>query len=179
MSLELGAVIHFLWPKHIPNQAILAELEEVYGKDVISLRAVEKWTTTFDGRGTEFADLPWFGRPRDTGKVNTVRAWVEGEGCLSQKKIAQMLRVHYDAVKCLLHDDFDMRKGNFEWVPHPLDRSQKAVPVQVSRELLDFLESRTSRSLSNVYTGDETWVYLDNRRTSVWISADVARPIRV
>jgi hypothetical protein len=57
MSLELRTVIHFLWLKHTPNQAILSELEEVYGKDVISLRAVEKWTTAFYGEHTEFAQV--------------------------------------------------------------------------------------------------------------------------
>jgi hypothetical protein len=51
--------------------------------------------------------------------------------------------------------------------------------VQVSLELLDFLESRTERRLSNMYTRDETWVYLDNLRTSMWIGAEVTRPARV
>jgi hypothetical protein len=46
----------------IPNQAILSELKEVDGKDVISLRAVEKWTTVLDGRGTELIDLPRYMR---------------------------------------------------------------------------------------------------------------------
>jgi hypothetical protein len=41
------------------------------------------------------------------------------------------------------------------------------------------LESRTDRSLSNAYTGNETRVYLNNLRTSMWVSADVTRPTRV
>jgi hypothetical protein len=44
VSLALRAVIHFLYLKHTPKQTLLSELEEVYGKDVISLLAVEKWT---------------------------------------------------------------------------------------------------------------------------------------
>jgi hypothetical protein len=62
-------VIHFLWLKHTPNQAILCDLEEVYGKDVITLRAVEKATAALDGGRTELGDLPRSGKPRDTGKV--------------------------------------------------------------------------------------------------------------
>jgi hypothetical protein len=53
--------------KHTPNGAILSELERVYGKDAITLRAVEKWTAAFDGGCTELADLPRSERPRDTG----------------------------------------------------------------------------------------------------------------
>jgi hypothetical protein len=84
--LEPGAIIHFLWLKHTPNQAILSKLEEVYGKDVIPLWAVENWTAAFDGGPTELADLPRSGRSRDTGKVGAVSALIEGEGYLSQKK---------------------------------------------------------------------------------------------
>jgi hypothetical protein len=62
---------------------------------------------------------------------------------------------------------------------HALDSSQKTVRVQVWRRLLDFLESRTGRSLWNAYTGDETWLYLDNHPISMWIGTNVPRPIRV
>jgi hypothetical protein len=62
-----------------------------------------------------------------------------------------------------------MRKVNFKWLPHALNSSHKAARVEVSRELLACLESRTNQSLSNVDTGDETWVCLDNPRTSMWI----------
>jgi hypothetical protein len=156
MLLELYTVIHFLWLKHTLNQTILSELEEVYGKDVISLRAVEKWIAAFDGGRTEFADLPRPERPRDPGKVDAVRGLIEGEGYVSQKKIAQMPGIHHETVKRILRNDLNMPRVNFKWVSHALDSCQKAVCVQVSRELLDFLESRTDRSLSNVYTGDET-----------------------
>jgi hypothetical protein len=58
ISLERCVVIHFLWLKHIPNHVILSELEEIYGKDVMSLRAMEKWAAAFDGGPTELVDLP-------------------------------------------------------------------------------------------------------------------------
>jgi histone-lysine N-methyltransferase SETMAR len=64
-------------------------------------------------------------------------------------------------------------------MPHALNSSQKAVQVQVSRELRDFLESGTDGSMSNVYTGDETWGYLYNPRTSMWTGTEITRPIRV
>jgi hypothetical protein len=34
MSLELRAVIHFLWPKHVPNSAILSDLLRWHGADL-------------------------------------------------------------------------------------------------------------------------------------------------
>jgi hypothetical protein len=120
------------------------------------LRACKKRIAAFDGPRTEFADLPRSRRSHDTGKVDAVRALIEGEGYLSQKTIAQMLGIHDETVKRILRNDLNTRKVNFKWVPNALDSCQKAVRVQVSRELLDFLESRTDRGLSNLYTGDET-----------------------
>jgi hypothetical protein len=72
-----------------------------------------------------------------------------------------------------------MRRVNFKWVPHALDSSQQAFWVQVLRVSLSFLESGTGRSLLNVYTGAETWMGLDDFRTSMWIGADVTRPTGV
>jgi hypothetical protein len=114
MSLELATVIHFLWLKHTPNQIILYEDEEGHGEVVISLRAIEKWTTTSDDGRTTFADLPTSARPHDTGNVHTVRALIKGEGYLSQKKIAQMPGLHDETVTHVLRDDFNMHKESFK-----------------------------------------------------------------
>jgi hypothetical protein len=42
---------------NVPNQEILSELGEVYGKAVISLSAVHKWIAYIDGWHTELVDL--------------------------------------------------------------------------------------------------------------------------
>jgi hypothetical protein len=83
------------------------------------------------------------GRPHDTGNLDAVRALIKGEGHLPQMKIAQMLGIHDETVKRILRDELNMVKLPFKWVPHALDSSQKAVRIQVSREPLDFRESRT------------------------------------
>jgi hypothetical protein len=66
-----------------------------------------------------------------------------------------MSGIHREIVKRILRGDLNVPKTNFNWVPHGLNSSHKAVRVQVSRKLLDFLESRADRSLLNAYTGDE------------------------
>jgi hypothetical protein len=52
---------YFFWLKHISNQVILSELDEVCGQDVILLRAVEKWTAVFSGGRTEIINSPGSG----------------------------------------------------------------------------------------------------------------------
>jgi hypothetical protein len=105
-------MIHFLWLKHTPNQAILSELEEVYSKDVITLLVVEKWTAAVERGHTELADLSRSGKPGDTGKVEAVRALIKGEEYLSPKKMAQMLCVHHDTIKRILRDDLNIHSVN-------------------------------------------------------------------
>jgi hypothetical protein len=154
----------------------LSELEDVYGGDVITLRAVQKWTAAFDAGRTQLDDLPRSGRRRDIVTVDAVRALIEEQGYRSQKSIAQMLGIYHETLKWILYDDLQRRRVNFKWVPHAFDAFQKAARVEISRELLAFRESRTDRHLCSGHTGDETWVYPDNRRASLWIGSDVARP---
>jgi hypothetical protein len=116
MSLELRAVIRFFSLKHAPNQPILSELRHVSGKDLMSLRDSEKWDAAFDGGRTEFADLPMSEKPHDTGKVNPVRALIEGEGYLSQKNITQILGTRHEIAERIFHNDLNTCKMNFTWL---------------------------------------------------------------
>jgi hypothetical protein len=102
----------FLVAQAYPNQVILSELEKGYGKDVITLRAIEKWTAAVERGRTELADLPRSGKPGDTGKVEAVRALIKGEEYLSLKKMAQMLCVHDDTIKRILRDDLNIHNMN-------------------------------------------------------------------
>jgi hypothetical protein len=94
---------------------------------VSSLRPVEKWTAAFDGGPTDLVNFPRSGRLRETGTVDAVHALIEDERYLSQKKIAQMPRIHHDTVKDILRDDLNMLKVNFKWVPHALNSFHKPV----------------------------------------------------
>jgi hypothetical protein len=91
----------------------------------MTLGAVEKWLAGFDGWRTELADLPRSRRPRDTIKVEALCALIEGEGYLSQKKIAQILGVPHETIRRIWRDGRSMRNVRFNWVPHALDCSQK------------------------------------------------------
>jgi hypothetical protein len=45
-------------------------------------------------------------------------------------------------------------------------------------ELLRFLEEFSPQKLVNVFTGDESWPYLDSPRDSIWLASEVPRPRR-
>jgi histone-lysine N-methyltransferase SETMAR len=178
MDEEYRAVIHFLWLKGTPNAVIYSELKDVYGREVMTLRSVENWTKRFREGRKELSDLRRSGRPRDARHITAIMALIESEPFLSQKRIAGRLNLHQATVKTILCDELNMRKVNFKWIPHTLSAAQKLMRVALSEQLLNFLQETPDRTLSGVYTGDETWIYLDNPRTSMWIGTDVARPTR-
>jgi hypothetical protein len=59
---------------------IHSDLQQSYGRDVITLQTIEKWSAAFEGWPTDLADLPTSGRPGDTANIDAVPALVESEG---------------------------------------------------------------------------------------------------
>jgi hypothetical protein len=80
MSLEIRAVIHFLWLKQTANQSILSELENVYGGDILILQAIQNWTAAFDGGWRELDNLPMSEQPHDIKNIDAVRSLIEEHG---------------------------------------------------------------------------------------------------
>jgi hypothetical protein len=88
--------------------------------------------------------------------VEAVRALTGAAGYLCEKNITHMLGLHDETVKRILRKDLNMRKVNFEWVLDTQDIVYKGAQVEISRELLKFLQRLTDQSLCNMYTWDET-----------------------
>jgi hypothetical protein len=84
MSLEIRAVIHFLWLRHTPSQAIHSEFGEMYATEVMRVPGLEKWTNVFESGRIELLDLPKSGSPSGTEKIEAVRALTETRRYLSE-----------------------------------------------------------------------------------------------
>ena len=73
----------------------------------------------------------------------------------------------------------DFRKVCARWVPHLLTEEQKTQRLKCARELLKTYKGCNSRAISNLLTGDETWVHMfepqrsDNKQ---WKRKDKKRP---
>jgi hypothetical protein len=90
MSLEIRAVIHFLWLKNFPNAEISREIDSIYGEDVIGLRAIQKWTHRFEDGDHSLDDRPKTGRPRSIKHVNAIRVLLVDDAYLSQKGLLSL-----------------------------------------------------------------------------------------
>ena len=74
----------------------------------------------------------------------------------------------------------DVRKVCARWAPHLLTEEQKTQRLKCARELLKTYKGCNSRVISNLLTGDETWVHMfepqrraDNKQ---WKQKDQKRP---
>ena len=92
---------------------------------------------------------------------------VEQDARLSVKDIASCTSISEGSVQTILKKRLDMRKVCARWVPHLLTEKQKTQRLKYARELLKTYKGCNSRVISNLLTGDGTWVHMfePQRRT--------------
>jgi transposase len=173
------SVTHFLWLQELSNIEISRELEDIYGKGMINLREVQRWTHRFVSGDESLEDKPRSGRPLSNENVSIISQLLTENLYLSQKTVATMLNIHYSLAKRIFLKELLLRKVNFKWIPHSLNDHQKQERVRLSKALLQFLESKPTMVLAIVYTGDETRVRYDNPRSFMWAGVDIAKSTRV
>jgi histone-lysine N-methyltransferase SETMAR len=154
----------------------MADINDTYGQDVVSLRTVQKWTQRYTGGDDSFEDLARSGRPRKDELIPSVIQIMEQEPHVSQNKLAEILGVHHHTINRILTEELGLTRVNFRWIPYKLNDDQKAKRVEIAKSMLHVLANASLPQLKMILTGDETWVYLSNPRSSMWIDSAVGRP---
>ena len=99
---------------------------------------------------------------------------------MSVKDIASCTGISEGSVQTILKKRLDLRKVCARWVPHLLTEEQKTQRLKCVRELLKTHNGCNSRVISNLLTGDETWLHMSEpqRRadTKQWKRKDQKRP---
>ena len=105
---------------------------------------------------------------------------VEQDARLSVKDIASRTGIPEASVQTIMKKHLDLRKVCARWVPHLLIEEQNTQRLKCARELLKTYKGCNSRFISNLLTGDETWVHIfepqrraDNKQ---WKRKDKKRP---
>ena len=88
---------------------------------------------------------------------------------MSSRNIAEKVGISKTTVKTIIEDRLQLHRINFKWIPHELTPQLRAERVSKAKELLAFMEKAPNAILNHIYTEDETWIYYDNPRTSMWI----------
>ena len=85
---------------------------------------------------------------------------VELDARLSVKDIASCTGISEGSVQTILNKRLDLRKVCARWVPHLLTEAHKTQRLKCARELLKTYKGCNSLVISNLLTGDETWVHM-------------------
>ena len=85
---------------------------------------------------------------------------VKQDARLSVKDIATCTGISEGSVQTILKKHLDLRKVYARWVPHLFTEEQKTQRLKCIRELLKTYKGCNSRVISNLLTGDETWVHM-------------------
>ena len=145
--------------------------------------AVFRWVKAFKAGKFSVEDDIRPGRPKTSvtkTNIATVKIVVEQDARLSVKDIASCTGISESSVQTILKKRLDLRKVFARWVPHLLTEEQKTQRLKCARELLKTYKGRNNRVISNLLTGDETWVHMfepqrraDNKQ---WKRKDQKRP---
>ena len=73
-------------------------------------------------------------------------------------------------MQTILKKHLDLRKVCTRWVPHLLTSEQKTQRLKSAQELLKTYKGCNSLVISNLLTGDETWVHMFEPQRRVIIS---------
>ena len=99
-------------------------------------------------------------KPVTKANIAAVKIVVEQDARLSVKDIASCTGISEGSVQTILKKRFDLRKVCARWVPHLLTEEQKTQRLIYARELLKTYKGCNSQVISNLLTGDETWVHM-------------------
>ena len=103
------------------------------------------------------------GRPKTSvtkANIAAVKIVVEQDARLSVKDIASCTDISEGSMQTILKKRLNLRKVCARWVPHLLTEEQKTQHLKCAREPLKTYKGCNSRVISNLLTGDETWVYM-------------------
>lgn len=99
---------------------------------------------------------------------------------ITVREIARHTGLSSGSVHQVLRNRLKLRKIFARWIPHILSDEQKRGRVQVAKQLLKKYDNCDQRRLSEIVTGDETWVYFyqpeRKEKNKVWVSKNGKKP---
>ena len=161
---------------NIVSRQIFNELCGTYGPQTISMRTIFRWVKAFKAGKFSVEDDTSPGRP----KTSVTKANIAAVKIVLKQDIACCTGISEGSVQTILKKHLDLRKVCAMWVPHLLTEEQKTQRLKCARELLKTYKGCNSRVITNLLTGDETWVHMfepqrraDNKQ---WKQKDQKRP---
>lgn len=148
----------------------------------MSRARVFEWHKRFCEGREEVEDNPKSGRPvsvKTDRNIQLVNEVVRRDRRLTIRMMAEELEMSKESVRTILVENLGMKKICARMVPKLLSDEQKSRRMEVCEEILQHLEENQD-FLSNVITGDESWIFQydpeTKRQSRQWKSPSSPRP---
>ena len=180
---EIRSYIYCHIRLNIDSKQIFNEFCGIYGPQTISMRTIFRWVKAFKAGKFSVEDDTRPGRTKTSvtkAKIAAVKIVVEQDARMSVEDIASCTGISEGSVQTILKKCLDLRKVCARWVPHLLTEEQTTQLLKCAWELLKTYKGCNSQVISNLLTGDDTWVHMfepqrraDNKQ---WKRKDQKRP---
>jgi hypothetical protein len=168
MDLDQCHVIQFLNRKGLKLESIAAELSRTYGQDVYERPSIKYWMHQLKLGRTDLKRLHVGGR----SALDDIDA---GIFLLLCKLAFPSIRIIAEALAISASTGYShlierMRFNNYllRWIPHVLTEELWKKRVDLSKELLQLLESQQRFGFRDIVTGDESWFLQNYERRRIW-----------
>ena len=182
VKLEHRINIKFCVLNGIKPTETYAMLRTAYGENCLSSRTIFRWYSRFSDGRTSLVDNRHTGRPdsvRTEFNIQRVSNVINSDRRITVREISCDLHISSGTVHSILSEDLRMKRVDAKMVPRVLKEIQKDRRISVSRDMLHRLKT-DPQFLSNIITGDESWVYGYDPETklmsSQWRTTNEPRP---
>ena len=167
-----------------PNQ-IIEDLQSALGTQAPSRAMVYKYIQRFKSGHFDLDDDDREGRPPSVvipEKIDAVKALMDEDRRITVREIQQTLQMSNGTLHTIIHDYLGMRKVTSRWVPHQLKPHHMTARVEFCELMLKKFDEGSSELVSNIITGDETWIYHYDPETKEqsrqWITDEEDIPVK-
>lgn len=161
-------------------------LIEAYGRDAPSIHTVRRWFAKFRRGQRSLEDDHRSGRPATAvtpKNMQRVEELIRERRNVTHREIQRQCGIGAAAVNSILHHQLGARKLASRWIPHLLSNDQKRTRVKWCREMLKKFRNGRSKRVSEIVTGDETWIYTydpeTKQQSTVWVFGNEPPPTKV
>ncbi|KAI6654405.1 Transposase [Oopsacas minuta] len=122
----------------------------------------KRWAARFRSGDADVTDLPGSGRPlsaTNSENIALIESTIMEDKCIAVNQLEQGIEILSGAIHIILTTELGYQSICGKWVPHKLSKNQRLTRLIFSKKLLGTYENCDSRRLTEIITGDETWVY--------------------
>lgn len=180
------AIIFYNFKRGLTPKQCIEELRSTFQDEAPSNATIYNWYAEF-GRGrTWLTDDFREGRPATSitqENIDAVRVLIEQDRHVTYSEIEASLGITATAINSILHQHLNVRKLCCRWIPHQLTEAEKKARVNWCRKMLKKFDQGRSKTVYNIVTGDESWIYSyepeTKQQSTVWVFQSEPHPTKV